>query len=189
MMGPIAAAESVLFKSCRVNGRATRAEYWWWALIQTIILTGAIWLDITRHFGSDMPPPLNPLEYASLVVALLTIPANFCVTIRRLHDSGRSGFWYLILFAPIVGGVWFLILMLLPSERDDNIYGPTPYPRNIRGVPGTAGLTTGQPRKDPLQAYAILDRLHDEPDPAAIAARKAEIRDYYRSRVLNTQSG
>lgn len=189
MMGPIAATESVVFKSFRVHGRATRAEYWWWALVQTLLLAGATWLDITRHFMADTPPPLNPLEYATLVVAVLTIPANFCVTIRRLHDSGRSGFWYLILFAPIVGGVWFLILMLLPSERDDNIYGPTPYPTNIRGVPGEAGLTTGQTRKDPLQAYAILDRLHDEPDPAAIAARKAEIREYYRSRVLNAQSG
>ena len=187
MMGPIAAAESVVFKSFQVRGRATRAEYWWWALVQVLVLAGAVWLDITRHAGT--PPallPLSPLEYASLVVCVLTIPANFSVTIRRLHDSGRSGFWYLITLVPLIGGIWFLILMLLPSERDDNIYGPTPSP--TVSVPGH-GASSPRKRKDPMQAYAILDRLQDAPDPAAIAARKEEIHAYYRTRVLKSQSG
>ena len=184
-MGPIAAAESVVFKSFQTRGRASRAEYWWWALVQSVLLCGAVWLDISRHTGTPAALlPLSPLEYASFIVAMLTIPANFCVTVRRLHDSGRSGFWYLIILVPFVGGIWLLILMLLPSERDDNLYGPTPYPtRN----PGTQ--TAQHPRHDPMQAYAILDRLHDAPDPAAIAARRAEIHEYYRNRVLQSSKG
>ncbi len=147
-----------------------------------IVLSGATWLDISRHLNATTPPPLNPLEYASFVVAMLITPANFTVTIRRLHDSGRSGFWYLIMLAPLIGGIWFLILMLLPSQRDDNIYGPTPNPTHAHP---RRGSDTSHPRNNPMQAYAILDRLHDEPDPAAIAARKAEIREYYRKRVCN----
>ncbi len=185
MMGPIAAAESVIFKSFQIRGRAPRAEYWWWALCHLVLMTGCIWLDVSRHFATPQPvPPLNPLEYASFVLSVAALPANFCVTIRRLHDSGRSGFWYLIMLVPFVGGIWFLILMALPSERDDNLYGPTPYPTRS---PGTH--TAPHPRHDPMQAYAILDRLHEEPDEAAIAARKAEIREYYRNRVLNSQAG
>ncbi|MDV4145002.1 MULTISPECIES: DUF805 domain-containing protein [Shimia] len=188
MMGPIAAAESVVFKSFQTRGRATRAEYWWWGLVQFCALTACVWLDFTRHFATQTPP-LNPIEYASFVFAMVTLPANFCVTIRRLHDSGRSGFWYLITLVPLIGGIWFLILMLLPSERDDNIYGPAPYLRHAPAFSDEDGTTMPQiarKRRDPMQAYAILDRLHDEPDEAAIAARKEEIRDYYRSRVLQS---
>lgn len=180
MMGPLAAVESVVFKYFQVNGRATRAEYWWWALIQFTLLMVLLFSDIrafTNAQALGLPPSLNPLHYTSLIFILATIIPNFTVTIRRLHDSGRSGFWYLILFAPFVGGIWFFILMLLPSERDDNIYGP-PWHDHSRWQGKSEG------KANPMQAYAVLDRLHDEPDAAMIAARKAEISEYYRNRVL-----
>lgn len=184
MMGPIAAVESVVFKSFQIRGRATRAEYWWWALVQTTLLFACIWLDITRYF-SDLdaaPPPLNPLKYTTLVFMLMTVPANLTVMVRRLHDTGRSGFWYFITLVPIIGGLWFLVLMLLPSQRDDNNYGP-PWndPSNW------TGKSSG--KENPLQAYAILARMHREPDKATLAARKEEISSYYRNNVLRSSNG
>jgi len=48
------------------------------------------------------------------------------VTIRRLHDIGKSGWWILIGLIPLIGGIWLLILMLGDSQPGDNQYGPNP---------------------------------------------------------------
>ena len=176
MMGPIAAAESVVFISFDFAVRATRAEYWWWGLAQSLIIFGCVFIDIAKISRMEQAP-LNPLEYATIVFALLTIVPNLSVSIRRLHDSGHSGFWYFILFVPFVGGLWFLVLMVLPSENNDNIYGPT-----LRRTNSHKGIAKN--KRDPMQSYAVLDRLHDEPTEEMRAARKQEVRDYYRERVM-----
>lgn len=178
MMGPIAAVESVIFGYFKFSGRASRAEYWWWGLIQFAGLALCLTGDIIKLTGVETPP-LNPIEYLSFVFVLLTVAPNLSVTIRRLHDTGRSGLWYFILLVPFIGGIWFLILMVLPSEKDDNIYGP-PW----RNDKSWKGKSTG--KRDPMQAYAILDRLHEEPTEEVRAARKQEIREYYKTRVLQT---
>jgi len=48
------------------------------------------------------------------------------VTIRRLHDTGRTGWWILIAFVPIVGGIILLIFMVLDGNPGENKYGPDP---------------------------------------------------------------
>ncbi|MBU2943607.1 DUF805 domain-containing protein [Shimia thalassica] len=182
MMGPIAAAESVVFKAFNFSGRAPRSEYWWWGLVYAVIIGGLAWLDFSDVIGA--PPTDQPeIGYSALVFALLCVIPNFAVTVRRLHDSGRSGFWTFISAVPIVGPFWFLFLMCLPSERDDNIYGP-PFRRTGR----RSGNAKDTGRADPMQGYAILDRLKEEPSEEMIAARKQEVRDYYRSRVLQNTS-
>lgn len=178
MMGPIAAIESVIFRYFNITSRATRAEYWWWALFQSLALLGCVWADVTKIANTDSPS-FNPLEYSSFLLVLLTLIPNVTVAIRRLHDSGHSGLWYLIVFVPFVGGLWFLVLMVLPSERDDNIYGS---PRQNGRI--WKGKSKGE--HNPMQGYAVLDRLNDVPSQEVQAARKQEIRDYYRTRVLQS---
>lgn len=176
MMGPIAAVESVVFKSFNFNGRATRAEYWWWGLAQFAIIFGCMLADMAKLSRIEQAP-LNPLEYATVIFGLLTIIPNLSVTIRRLHDSGRSGFWYFIAFVPFVGALWLLVLMILPSEQNDNIFGPT-----LRRTTNHKG--SAAPKRDPMQGYAALDRLREGPTEEVQAARKQEVRDYYRERVM-----
>lgn len=178
MMGPISAVESVVFKSFNFTGRATRAEYWWWALAQTMLMFGCVFIDYAKLSNIGLAP-LNPLEFATIIFALLTIVPNLSVSIRRLHDSGHSGFWYFILFVPVIGSLWFLVLMLMPSENNDNIYGPT-----LRRINSHKGVAKN--KRDPMQGYAVLDRLHDEPTEEMRAARKQEVRNYYRERVMQT---
>ncbi|SHI95084.1 Uncharacterized membrane protein YhaH, DUF805 family [Shimia gijangensis] len=180
MLGPIAAVESAVFKSLNFTGRATRAEFWWWSLFQFLIMTGCIFADVIKITNAETVA-LNPLGYSSFVFGLLTMIPNLSVAIRRLHDTGRSGFWYFIVFVPFVGGLWFLVLMVLPSERDDNYYGPAQRNGRVRRT------GTSKARHDPMQGYACLDRLHDEPSEEMQVARKQEVRDYYRARVLQTQ--
>lgn len=179
-MGPLAALESVVFKFFRISGRASRSEFWWWFFAQPLFLAGLTYLDVQSLATMD-EPSLNPFSYLSVIFTILALVPNFTVTIRRLHDTGRSGFWYLIVFIPIIGAFWFIVLMLLPSERDDNIYGP-PW-RKSGDWSGKA-----QGKSDPMQGYRILDHLDDVPSPDVVAARKQEVRDYYKSRVLQSAS-
>ncbi|WP_212743394.1 DUF805 domain-containing protein [Shimia litoralis] len=179
MMGPIAAIESVIFKYFKFTGRAPRSEYWWWMLAQQLVLLASIWADVRMLMHTDAPP-LNPLEYTSFLVSLVTFIPSLMVTIRRLHDTGRSGFWWFIVLIPFVGPLILLVFMILPSMPDDNIHG-TPY----RKAGQWSGKANG--KRDPMQAYAILDHLHDEPDAGTVEARKAEIKEYYKTRVLSAQ--
>lgn len=184
MMGPIAAVESVVFKYFRLRGRATRAEFWWWSTFQFLGLIAFVAMDVWA-FDAEAPPLDSFAAFRSPYYVLLTVIPNFTVTIRRLHDSGRSGFWYFITFVPIVGPIWFLVLMVLPSEKDDNIYGPYGGPHSPNRRPLHA--RDSRKRHDPMQGYAVLERLREEPTPEVIAARKANIHDYYKTRVLSSQ--
>ncbi len=53
--------------------------------------------------------------------------------VRRLHDTGRSGWWYFIGFVPLIGGIVLMVFMVLDSDPDRNEYGPNP---KVPGAPG-----------------------------------------------------
>jgi uncharacterized membrane protein YhaH (DUF805 family) len=61
------------------------------------------------------------------LVALAVFLPNLAVTVRRLHDVGRSGFWVLLVVIPVIGGLILLGLMLLDSQSESNKWGPPPY--------------------------------------------------------------
>lgn len=97
-------------------GRARRSEFWWFYLAYIIVLTAlSILGDVNPVFG---------IAYWG-AAALLFLP-GLAVSIRRLHDSGKSGWWFLILLIPLVGWIVFLVFMLLPSDEGTNRYGRPP---------------------------------------------------------------
>jgi uncharacterized membrane protein YhaH (DUF805 family) len=97
------------------SGRSSRSAYWWWALFGLLAVVAAYIVDaILGTF---------PLFYAILALGLL-LP-NLAVTIRRLHDTGRSGWWILIALIPFVGGIVLLVFTLLASEGP-NQWGSAP---------------------------------------------------------------
>ena len=57
---------------------------------------------------------------------LAVLIPSIAVTVRRLHDTGRTGWWILIGLIPVIGGIVLLIFMLLDSEPGENQYGPNP---------------------------------------------------------------
>jgi uncharacterized membrane protein YhaH (DUF805 family) len=101
------------------DGRARRAEYWWTYLINgaafvVLLIMGAI-------IGS------GGLVLPGLFILVAFIPA-LAVSVRRLHDTDKSGWWLLIVLAPF-GGIILLIFQALESDRGSNRYGPSPkYP-------------------------------------------------------------
>lgn len=111
----------VLKKYTQFSGRARRKEYWLFALFNLIFLIVAAIFD-HLIFGVAIEA-IGPL-YAIYVLAVI-IP-GLAVAVRRLHDIGKSGWYFLINFIPLVGGIWFLVLMCLDSQPGENRFGPNP---------------------------------------------------------------
>jgi uncharacterized membrane protein YhaH (DUF805 family) len=103
------------------NGRASRSEYWWFHLYMVLL-----WLPMLLAMNGapkNVPMPLWGVIYAFIWVGLTLIP-SWMVTIRRLHDTNRTGWWYLIVNIPIVG--LLLLWFLVQPSKDPNQYDLTP---------------------------------------------------------------
>ena len=108
----------VLRKYAVFEGRATRREYWMFSLIHMLVWVATIFM---YSFSAN-------LMFIPLLYSIVTFVPSIAVTVRRFHDSGRSGWWYLVGYVPIVGSVAVFIFMILESDSD-NAYGP--YERTI----------------------------------------------------------
>jgi uncharacterized membrane protein YhaH (DUF805 family) len=117
------AVRSCLRQYLSSDGRAGRAEYWWWQLAMLLIgiVLGFATAGLTPLLG--LPPVLAPA--AGLLCLLGLLAPCLAVTVRRLHDSGMATAWLLLAFVPL-GGVVLLVFMLLPGDHDPNRYGPPP---------------------------------------------------------------
>jgi uncharacterized membrane protein YhaH (DUF805 family) len=196
MMGPLTAVNSVFAKYFTTTGRASRAEYWWFYGLKCLLYTAAISFDIWTIWGgvnTGVEPHIsfNPFDYFTTYWFLISFVPSITVRIRRLHDIGKSGFCILLVYVPLVGGTILFILTLLPSEPDTNLYGSPPnggLRPGGRPRPMTTGASGQQRPHDPMQGYAVLDRINDKPSPEVVAARKAQVRALYEQRVLGKQA-
>ncbi|MEJ2544990.1 MAG: DUF805 domain-containing protein [Calditrichaceae bacterium] len=112
----------VLKKYAVFSGRARRKEYWMFVLFNIIFLIVAAILD--NILGTAIEGVGYGLFYFLYSLAVL-IPA-LAVAVRRLHDTGKSGWMILIVLIPIVGAIWLLVLMILEGNAGENKYGPSP---------------------------------------------------------------
>lgn len=112
---------SVLKKYADFNGRARRSEYWVFGLINAVISYGLLFMD-KAVFGTDF----SELGILSSVYTLAILLPALAVSVRRLHDTGRSGWWMFILLIPLAGAILFIVFMATDSQRGPNKYGPNP---------------------------------------------------------------
>ena len=104
------------------NGRARRKEYWMFILFNMIFAIVAMILD--NILGITIAGiPYGPLY---IFYGLAVFVPGLSVMVRRLHDVNKSGWMFLILFIPIAGFIWFLVLMCTEGDQNDNKYGPNP---------------------------------------------------------------
>jgi uncharacterized membrane protein YhaH (DUF805 family) len=109
-------------KYAMFNGRARRKEYWFFVLFNILASIALGIVDgITGTFNNEMGVGLLGGIYWLAVL----IPA-IAVAVRRLHDTGRTGWWLLLCLIPVIGGLVLLIFMVFDSEPGDNQYGPNP---------------------------------------------------------------
>lgn len=100
------------------SGRASRGEYWSFAAALGVVFF------LLMLFGSVV----RDFLILALVLSVLAGIPEISIAVRRLHDTGRSGWFLLLYLIPGIGSIIVFILMLLPGERGANSYGPPRLP-------------------------------------------------------------
>lgn len=129
------AVKAVIGKYADFSGRARRSEYWYWVL--AVVIAEVVVLGI-RSVSSS----LGQILYVVLVLAIV-VP-SIAVGVRRLHDTGRSGWWILIGLVPIIGAIVLIVFYVQDSAPGANEYGPSP-----KGDAGSAAPPPPPPATPP----------------------------------------
>ena len=104
------------------EGRARRKEYWMFALFNGIVGVAISWIASLLAGATGM----NGITYLGALYNLAVFIPGLAVSVRRLHDIGKSGWWFLILLVPFIGAIVLLIFFCLDSQPGGNKYGPNP---------------------------------------------------------------
>ncbi len=104
------------------SGRARRKEYWMFVLFNFIFCIVAMILDNILGLAFENVG-YGPIY---LLYCLAVFIPGLAVSVRRLHDIGKSGWFILISLIPFIGPIWLLVLMCTDSEPGENDYGPNP---------------------------------------------------------------
>jgi len=128
-------------KYAKFRGRASRSEFWYFVLFSTIIifLAGVLGnilgisysipiesVHLVKETGELVKTTIaEPISLLQIAFGLILFIPSIAISVRRLHDIGKSGWWYLIAFIPLLGALVLLILFILPSEDRTNRYGVT----------------------------------------------------------------
>ncbi len=109
---------SVLTKYATFSGRAIRSEYWYFVLFSVLLNIGANIID-TTILGAGMG---QFGLFSSFLSIALFIP-NIAVTIRRLHDLDKSGWWVFLMLIPMIGFIVLLIWLTMKGTNGPNNFG------------------------------------------------------------------
>jgi len=104
------------------SGRARRSEYWYFALFS--FLLGIVTSVIDAVLGTGYDDTTGGLVN-SLGSLVLLLP-SLAVAVRRLHDIGRSGWWFLLVLIPIIGWIVLIVWFCTDTKRGENKYGADP---------------------------------------------------------------
>jgi uncharacterized membrane protein YhaH (DUF805 family) len=106
-----------LSKYATFSGRATRSEYWFFTLFYSLVVLGTFWLSII--FDNEL------FAFITLATWLALFLPAISALVRRLHDTGKSGWWYWLSLVPF-GGIVVIVFLCQQSESSPNAYGPAP---------------------------------------------------------------
>ena len=107
------------------SGRASRSEFWWFVLFQILVSI------IASILGAMIHPAVS-------IVSLALILPGLGVSVRRLHDVGRSGWWLFICLIPLVGPLLLLYWNVQPGQPGSNPFGEPPVSASLAGMPPAA---------------------------------------------------
>lgn len=105
------------------RGRASRAAFWQYILVYAVI---SIVFSLLIDLLSDVRAVYYILVVLYGLIALALLAPTLAINVRRLHDIGKGGGWIFVNLIPIIGGLWYLILMIKEGEPQSNRFGDRP---------------------------------------------------------------
>lgn len=118
------AIRTCLGKYADFQGRARRAEYWWWVLF--VILASIAAGIVDSLIGAALTGGGGGLPVFGAAVSLAAFLPSLAVAVRRLHDTDRSGWWYLLVLLPVIGFIVLIIFFVQRGTAGPNRFGPDP---------------------------------------------------------------
>ena len=115
-------------KYATFSGRARRKEYWLFYLAWFILAVIAFGIDMV--IGS----PVIEIGVVGIVNAALICP-SLAVSVRRLHDTNKRGWWLLMYLIPVIGVIWLVVLFCFKGMEGENRFGPDPLVPEKDDVP------------------------------------------------------
>ena len=111
----------------KFKGRSRRSEYWWIQLFLVLTNLAVAAIDLALMDGDvDRFIANGGGGIVGLIWILVTIVPALAVLVRRLHDTGKTGWWALIGFVPLIGGIVLLVFTVLDSDAGENKFGESP---------------------------------------------------------------
>ena len=125
-MKMIEAVKHVFQNFANFSGRARRSEYWYFVLFNVIV--SAALSVFNKQVPTQVAGEVMMITQNKILSAyqLLVFIPSLAVTVRRLHDVGKSGWNYLWILLPIIGWIMLLVWECRDGERMDNRFGPDP---------------------------------------------------------------
>jgi uncharacterized membrane protein YhaH (DUF805 family) len=111
------------------GGRSRRKEYWYFLLFNIIVAIVLAWIDALLGTFSS-----SGIGVLSGIYGLAILIPSLAVTVRRLHDIDRSGWWILINLFPLIGSIVLLVFAVSEGTPGNNQYGPNPKEATARVV-------------------------------------------------------
>lgn len=120
-------------KYATFSGRAQRSEFWWFALFLFGVTLILIQVNTAIFGPTEVPVPMMDgfannynAGILGMVFSLATLLPYLAVGVRRLHDRDKSGWWLLLAFIPLIGGIILIIWFAKEGTSGDNQYGADP---------------------------------------------------------------
>lgn len=104
------------------SGRAQRSEYWFYTLFYCVFYLAVNMADFAIVVASNG----QVILYLAVIYSLIMLLPTWAVSVRRLHDTNRSGWWILIGLIPLVGAIVLLVFFVQDSQPNANQYGANP---------------------------------------------------------------
>lgn len=108
------------------TGRSRRKEFWMFFLFYIIVMIAALTLDNILGITFELSGESMGYGPLYLIVILALFIPTLAVGVRRLHDIDKSGWFFLVNFIPLIGIIWYLVMMITEGTKGDNQYGPDP---------------------------------------------------------------
>lgn len=120
------------------SGRSRREELWWYLLASVLMALAAIMVDVALFDGADTLSFAGVSGPVYLLFAVLNFVPGLAVQVRRLHDTGKSGWWWLLVLVPFINLYVLFVMLFQPGQDGPNAYGPSRAPEPAPGNPPAA---------------------------------------------------